>query len=110
MITAYGFLASAIALNMAGHLMFKFGATAAAEPLRAYVSPFTALGMGAYALSTVGYIAALRTLALSIAMPSMVVGYLGTALLAHWIWGEEFGPRQPAAFGRIALGRYLLHC
>jgi multidrug transporter EmrE-like cation transporter len=108
-ITAYGFLTFAIALNMAGHLMFKFGATAAAEPLRAYVSPFTALGMVAYVLSAISYIAALRTMALSIAMPSMVGGYMGTALLAHWIWGEEFGPRQLAAFGLIALGLYLLH-
>ena len=107
--TAYGFLAIAIALNMAGHLMFKLGATAAAEPLYAYISPFTALGMGAYALSAVGYIAALRTMALSVAMPSMVVGYLGTALLAHWIWGEAFGPRQLAAFALIAAGLYLLH-
>jgi drug/metabolite transporter (DMT)-like permease len=39
----------------------------------------------------------------------MVVGYLGTALLAHWIWGEAFGPRQLAAFAFIALGLLLLH-
>jgi small multidrug resistance pump len=106
---AYGFLALAIALNMAGHVMFKFGATAAAEPLRAYLSPFTVLGFGAYGLSAIGYIAALRTMPLSIAMPSMVVGYLGTALLAHLIWGEAFGARQLAAFAFIALGLFLLH-
>jgi drug/metabolite transporter (DMT)-like permease len=46
---------------------------------------------------------------LSIAMPSMVVGYLGTALLAHWIWGEAFGARQLAAFALIGLGLFLLH-
>jgi drug/metabolite transporter (DMT)-like permease len=102
-------LALAIALNMAGHLMFQVGAMAAAEPLRAYASPYTILGLGAYGLSAIGYIAALRTMALSIAMPSMVVGYLGTALLAHWIWGEAFGPRQLAAFAFIALGLLLLH-
>jgi multidrug transporter EmrE-like cation transporter len=106
---AYGFLAFAIALNMAGHVMFKFGATAAVDPWRTYVSPFTVLGLGAYGLSAIGYIAALRTMALSVAMPSMVVGYLGTALLAHWIWGEAFGARQLAAFALIALGLFLLH-
>jgi multidrug transporter EmrE-like cation transporter len=106
---AYGLLGLAIAHNMAGHVMFKFGATAAVEPWRAYVSPFTLLGLGAYGLSAIGYIAALRTMPLSIAMPSMVVGYLGTALLAHWIWGEAFGPRQLAAFAFIALGLLLLH-
>lgn len=47
-IAAYGFLASAIAFNMLGHLMFKFGATVAADTMRAYVSPFTILGMGVY--------------------------------------------------------------
>jgi small multidrug resistance pump len=107
--TAYAFLALAIALNMAGHLMFKLGATASAEPLRAYVSPFTVIGFCAYGLSAIGYIAALRTMALSIAMPSMVVGYLGTALAAHWIWGEELGPKQLVAFVLIGLGLYLLH-
>jgi multidrug transporter EmrE-like cation transporter len=106
---AYGFLALAIALNMAGHVLFKFGATATPDPLRAYLSPFTVLGLGAYGLSAIGYIAALRTMALSIAMPSMVVGYLGTALVAHWIWGEAFGVRQIAAFALIALGLFLLH-
>lgn len=106
---AYGFLALAITLNMAGHVMFKLGATTAVEPLRAYLSPYTILGLGAYGLSAVGYIAALRTMALSIAMPSMVVGYLGTALLAHWIWGEAFGLQQLAAFALIALGLFLLH-
>jgi multidrug transporter EmrE-like cation transporter len=106
---AYGFLALAIALNMAGHVLFKFGATATPDPLRAYLSPFTVLGLGAYGLSAIGYIAALRTMALSIAMPSMVVGYLGTALVAHWIWGEAFGVRQIAAFALIALGLFLRH-
>jgi undecaprenyl phosphate-alpha-L-ara4N flippase subunit ArnE len=106
---AYGFLALAIALNMAGHVMFKLGATAAAEPLRVYLSPFTIVGLGAYGLSAIGYIAALRTMPLSIAMPSLVVGYLGTALLAHWIWGEAFGARQLAAFALIGLGLFLLH-
>jgi small multidrug resistance pump len=107
--TAYGFLALAVALNMAGHLLLKLGATTAVEPLRAYTSPFTVLGMAAYALSVIGYIAALRTMALSVAMPSMVVGYLGTALVAHWVWGEEFGLRQLVAFALIGLGLYLLH-
>ena len=106
---AYAFLGLAIALNMAGHLMFKFGAMEASGVLRAYISPFTILGLGAYGLSALGYIAALRTMALSIAMPSIVVGYLGTALAAHWIWGEEFGARQLAAFALIALGLFLLH-
>jgi drug/metabolite transporter (DMT)-like permease len=94
---------------MAGHVMFKLGATAAAEPLRVYLSPFTIVGLGAYGLSAMGYIAALRTMPLSIAMPSLVVGYLGTALLAHWIWGEAFGARQLAAFALIGLGLFLLH-
>jgi drug/metabolite transporter (DMT)-like permease len=107
--TAYACLVLAIALNMAGHLMFKLGAVASTELLRAYVSPFAAIGFLAYGLSALGYIAALRTMALSVAMPSMVVGYLGTAVLAHWIWGEAFGPKQVAAFALIALGLYLLH-
>jgi multidrug transporter EmrE-like cation transporter len=106
---AYGLLALAIALNMAGHVMFKLGATAAIEPWRAYISPFTLLGLCAYGLSAVGYIAALRTMALSVAMPSMVVGYLGTALIAQWLWGEAFGLRQLAAFALIGFGLYLLH-
>jgi small multidrug resistance pump len=106
---AYAFLTLAVALNMAGHLMFKFGATTTVDVLRAFVSPFTVAGFVALALSSLGYVASLRTMALSIAMPTMVVGYLGTAVLAHWIWGEEFGAKQLAAFVLIGLGLGLLH-
>jgi undecaprenyl phosphate-alpha-L-ara4N flippase subunit ArnE len=107
--SAYAFLVLAIVLNMAGHLLFKAGAVAAADPLASYVAPYTLLGFGAYGLSALAYIAALRVMPLSVAMPSMVVGYLGTALVAHFLWGEAFGARQWAAFVLIAAGMFLLH-
>ncbi|HET8727429.1 MAG TPA: transporter, partial [Alphaproteobacteria bacterium] len=63
----------------------------------------------AYGLSAVAYIAALRAMPLSVAMPSMVVGYLGTAVIAHFLWDEPFGARQVAAFALIAVAMFLLH-
>lgn len=107
--TAYLFLVLAIVLNMAGHLLFKAGAIAAANPVASYVAPYTLAGFGAYGLSAFAYIAALRTMPLSVAMPSMVIGYLGTALIAHALWGEPFGARQWAAFALIAAAMFLLH-
>ena len=109
MTQAYLFLVSAIASNAAGHLLLKGGAMASTDLFRALFHVKTILGIAAMGVSAVVYIAALRTLPLSVAMPSMVAGFLMTALIAHLIWDEPFGLRQLAAFGFIGIGLYLLH-
>lgn len=106
---AYIFLALAIASNAAGHLLLKGGAMAGADLLRALLHFKTILGIGALGGSAVVYVAALRTLPLSVAMPSLVAGFLMTALIAHLVWDEPFGLRQLTAFGFIGIGLYLLH-
>jgi small multidrug resistance pump len=106
---AYIFLAVAIAANAAGHLLLKGGAMAGSDMLRALLNVKTILGVGALGGSAVVYVAALRTLPLTVAMPSLVAGFLMTALIAHLVWDEPFGLRQLAAFGFIGVGLYLLH-
>ena len=107
--TEYLFLAAAIATNMAGHVLFKAGAVSGADAMRIYVHGLTLGGFAAYGISALAYIAALRTLPLSVAMPSMVLGYVGATLCAFWLWNEPFGFRQVAALVLIGIGLYLLH-
>lgn len=109
MTQAYLFLVAAIASNAAGHLLLKGGALAGADLLRTLFHFKTILGVAALGGSAVVYVAALRTLPLTVAMPSLVAGFLMTALIAHLIWDEPFGLRQLAAFGFIGVGLYLLH-
>lgn len=107
---AYTYLVLAILTNVVGHVMFKYGATSGApSQIGAYIAPYTIMGFAAYGLSAFAYIAALRTMPLTVAMPSMVIGYLFAALVAHFMFGEAFGGRQLAAFASIGLGMYLLH-
>ena len=87
----------------------KGGALGGVDLSRALCHSRTILGIAAMAASAVVYIAALRILLLSIAMPCMDAGFLMTALIAHLLWNEPFGLRPLAAFGFIGIGLYLLH-
>ena len=107
--TEYLFLAAAIATNMVGHVLFKAGAVSGTDAMRVYVHGLTLGGFAAYGFSAFAYIAALRTRPLSVAMPSMVLGYVGASLCAYWLWNEPFGTRQMASLVLIGFGLYLLH-
>lgn len=108
---AYLLLACAILTNVAGHIAFKQGAMSGVGGSLAasFVNMPVLLGFAAYGASAVLYIACLRSLPLTVAMPSMAVGYLGAALAAHWLWGEAFGLRQMTALALVAAGLFLLH-
>jgi multidrug transporter EmrE-like cation transporter len=109
--TAYLLLGIAILTNVAGHVAFKQGALAGVGGalLGSFLNLPVAAGLAAYGASAFFYIASLRQLPLSVAMPSMALGYLGTALVAHWLWGEAFGGRQLAALALVGGGLFLLH-
>lgn len=113
-LSTYALLLVAILTNMAGHILFKYGAmagasTAGSTVMTAYISPFTLGGFATYGFSAIAYIAALKQMPLSVAMPSMVAGYIGTTVFAHLVWGEPLGIRQVTAFAAIGIGLYLLH-
>lgn len=109
--TAYLLLAVAILTNVGGHIAFKQGAMSGVGGglVASFANLPVLLGFVAYGASAVLYIACLRSLPLTLAMPSMAVGYLGAALVAHWLWGEAFGLRQLAALALIVGGLFLLH-
>lgn len=108
-LATYFLLVLAVLTNMAGHVSFKFGAMAGENVAGSFLNPYTFVGFATYGFSAFAYIAALRTLPLSVAMPTMVLGYFGTALFAHYVWGEPFGVKQVIAFGCVGVGLYLLH-
>lgn len=104
-------LSFAILANMVGHVMFKAGATAGLEGnlLRSLLSLPTLVGLVSYMGSAVLYVSALRSLPLSVAMPTMVVGYVGATIAAGVLWHEPVGVRHAAALGLIAVALFVLH-
>lgn len=104
-------LAVAIATNMTGHVLLKAGAVAGADGglLRSLLSLATLVGIGAYGFSAIAYVTALRTMPLSLAMPSMALGYAGATILASLLWNEPVGGRHAIALGLITLGLLVLH-
>lgn len=104
-------LAVAIATNMTGHVLLKAGAVSGADRhlLHSLMSTPTLFGIAIYGVSAIAYVAALRTMPLSIAMPSMVLGYAGATIVASLLWNEPVGGRHALALGLIAFGLVVLH-
>jgi small multidrug resistance pump len=107
----YLFLTFAVVTNMVGHVMFKVGANAGLDGglLRSLLSVPTFVGFAAYAASAVLYVGALRSLPLSVAMPTMVIGYVGATIVAGLLWNEPIGLRHAGALALIASAMVLLH-
>ena len=104
-------LTVAVLTNLTGHVLFKAGALAGTSGgvWRSLLSVPTLAGAAVYGVSAVAYVIALRELPLSVAMPTMVVGYAGATIAAALLWGEPVGARHALALGLIALALVVLH-
>ena len=103
------FLVASILLGVAGQLMLKSGAEQAATFVQQCLQPLTIFGFGAYVLSAVCYIVAIRGISVSIAFPSVSASYVLVGIGAHVLWNEPFGRKQLAAFAFIMIGIYCMH-
>lgn len=99
----------AIALGVAGQLWFKQAMSQGAGFVRSLLSPVLIGGLFAYGLSTLCYLFALRRLPLSLAVPSLALGYVLTAVLAVWLLGERLQPVQWAGILLTIIGVVLIH-
>jgi len=107
----YVSLSIAIALGVVGQIVLKVGvirspSLAFSVPL--LLNPIVLAGLAAYFFAALFYINAIRQIPLSVAFPSVSIGYVVVALLAHWIWGEAFGRTQILALVLIGTGVYIL--
>jgi undecaprenyl phosphate-alpha-L-ara4N flippase subunit ArnE len=109
MLPYYLALAIGIALGIAGQILLKAGSARTEDVLAQFLNPFTILGFGAYAGAAIFYIAAIKKIPVSIAYPTVSIGYVVVAYATHLIWAEPFGMQHIVALALITGGILLLH-
>ncbi len=106
--TAYwSVLALAIATSMVGQALLKAGA-GAADFAAQLVDWRTLVGLALYGAAALFYIAALRRIPLSVALPCTAASYVAALLIGHYAFAEPIGGIQLAAVALISLGVVLL--
>ena len=86
-------LLAAVAASIIGQGLLKAGA--AAENFQAQLlDPRTIGGLFLYGLSAMFYIAALRRIPLSVALPCTALSYIFVALIGHFAFHEPLGPQR----------------
>ncbi len=96
-----------ILLGTFGQLSLKVAAThleLSSIKLLLTKNNFLFFGITLYAISLVCYVGALRQIPLSIAFPSISLGYIGVVLLSHWLFHEPVHPHQTIGLIMITLG------
>ena len=68
----------------------------------------TVTGLAFYAAAALLYIAALRRIPLSVALPCTAVSYIAAIFVGHFAFAEPIGPAHVAAIVLISLGVVLL--
>ncbi|HXQ52325.1 MAG TPA: SMR family transporter [Stellaceae bacterium] len=104
----YFVLAFAIALGVAGQVCLKTGAESPSFAGQ-FLSPWSIIGLGCYALAAFSYMVSIRYIPLSIAYPSVALGYIVVAAIAHVLWREELNAVNLGGMGLIVVGVALLH-
>jgi multidrug transporter EmrE-like cation transporter len=105
----YAALLAGVLLGVMGQILLKTGAERSSDVMAQFLSPFTIVGFGIYALAAVFYIVAIKKIPLSIAFPSVSLSYVAVAIAAHLLWREPFGLAQIAGIALIGGGILLLH-
>ncbi len=117
MISPYVLLGINIVLGVAGQFLMKFGVNKVGglEELglvkfmtTAFLSPFIILGLGLYAFSAVLWIILLSKLDLSVAYPSLSIGYVLVLLISTFFLGEQVSLIKFAGTLLIMLGIFVL--
>ena len=108
MIPYYLALIAAILIGACGQLLLKEGAGGASFRAQ-FLSPYTLVGLSAYAVAAIAYIVAIRRIPLSLAFPSVAASYVLVAVAAHYLWGEMLGWRQFAGMALVGAGIFMLH-
>lgn len=109
MIVYYWALAAGIALGVAGQILLKAGSARTDNVVAQFLHPCTMVGFLAYAAAAVFYIAAIKKIPVSIAYPTVSIGYVVVAYTTHVIWGEPFGIQHALGLVLITGGIVMLH-
>lgn len=104
----YLLLVLAIALGVSGQVCLRTG-SATPNLTGQFLSPWTIVGLMFYGLAAVSYMICIRYIPISIAYPSVALGYVVVAVIAHMRWNEELNAVNLGGMGLIVIGVALLH-
>lgn len=76
--------------------------------LRVLAQPLVLAGLACYVLGAVAWLGVLSRVPLSLAYPSLAMGYVLTALLAWLVLGEQVPPARWIGIATICLGVFLI--
>ena len=101
--SSWSALVLSIAASIGGQALLKHGAGAASFRQQ-LLEPSSLAGLVAYALAALLYMAALRSLPISVALPFTAVSYVAAAVIGRLFFAEHLNGLQLAALGLICVG------
>lgn len=116
---SFGLILSGVLLNAAAQIFLKAGTNTIGvvsfsadgwfgQALRVGTNPHIIGGMFCYAFSLVIWIMALSRVPVSIAYPMLSIGYVVSAVAAHFLFGETLGAGRWLGIGFIIAGVFLV--
>src|ERR1700737_943415 len=109
MLPYYAALVAGIILGVAGQVALKLGADGTKTIALQFLHPATILGFGILVPPAVLYMSAIKKIPISLAYPSVSIGYVIVGIIAHVMWNEPFGLQQIAGIVLISGGLLVLH-
>jgi small multidrug resistance pump len=109
MLPYYAALLGGICLGVAGQVSLKMGAEGAGTIARQFLHPASMIGLVIYGFASILYMIAIKKIPLSLAYPTVSLGYVIVGIIAHVMWREPFGGQQIAGIALIGSGILLLH-
>ncbi len=101
------FLSVAVAATVVGQGLLKAG-VGVGSFVAQLLDWRTLAGLLIYGSAAIFYIAALRRIPLSVALPCTALSYLLVALVGHFAFHEPLGPQRLAGLAVIGVGVLLL--
>jgi small multidrug resistance pump len=102
-------LAGAICVGVGAQVLLKIGAEGAESIAAQFVRLSTIAGLALYLASAVLYVVALRKMSISIAFPTVSIGYVLIAAIDYFVFKEPLGLIQLGGLILIMAGVSLLH-
>jgi small multidrug resistance pump len=102
-------LAAAILVGVGAQVMLKIGSAGSDSVAAQFARPSTLTGLLLYLVSAILYVMALRKMTISIAFPTVAIGYVLIAAIDYFVFKEPLGLAQLAGLVLIMAGVSLLH-
>lgn len=118
--TALALILVSVTLSACAQVLFKWGVSpapgqgATGDPsllgtaLATLLRPGIVGGLALYGIGTLLWLGALARTELSQAYPFVGLGFVLTAALGHWLFGEAFGPSRLAGTALVITGVFLI--